>query len=96
VYPSAGGAPPDDVPGDRLALITEASALEETTRVNRLLARILEAHGGMSRWRGYEKVQATIVSGGGLFPFKGIAKTWNALRAHFPGSIETHTRRAAP
>src|SRR6185295_3691780 len=40
--------------------------------VNQLLARILEAHGGMSRWRGYEKVEATIVSGGGLFALKGI------------------------
>jgi len=40
--------------------------------VNQLLARILEAHGGVSRWRGYEKVEATIVSGGGLFALKGI------------------------
>jgi hypothetical protein len=42
--------------------------------VSQLLARILEAHGGMSRWRGYEKVEATIVSGGGLFPLKGITQ----------------------
>jgi hypothetical protein len=42
--------------------------------VNQLLARILDAHGGMSRWHEYEKVEATIVSGGGLFALKGIAQ----------------------
>ena len=36
-----------------------------------LLAKILEAHGGLSRWHRLEKVEATIVSGGGLFPLKG-------------------------
>ena len=40
--------------------------------MNELLARILEAHGGMDRWRRYEKVEATIVSGGGLFALKGV------------------------
>jgi hypothetical protein len=40
--------------------------------VNELLAGILENHGGMDRWNGYEKVEATIVSGGGFFPLKGV------------------------
>ena len=40
--------------------------------MNELLAKILDAHGGMGRWQGYEKVEATIVSGGGLFPLKGV------------------------
>ena len=31
----------------------------------------IEAHGGMDRWKGYEKVEATIVSGGGFFSLKG-------------------------
>ncbi len=31
--------------------------------MNELLARVIEAHGGMDRWNGYEKVEATIVSG---------------------------------
>jgi hypothetical protein len=31
--------------------------------MNKLLARILDAHGGMDSWNGYEKVEATIVSG---------------------------------
>jgi hypothetical protein len=37
-----------------------------------LLTSILDAHGGLTRWRGYERVDATIVSGGGLFPLKGM------------------------
>src|ERR1043166_5368777 len=40
--------------------------------MNQLLAKILEAHGGVDRWREYQKVEASIVSGGGLFPLKGI------------------------
>jgi hypothetical protein len=39
---------------------------------NELLARIIETHGGMDRWRSYERVMATIVSGGGLFRLKGV------------------------
>jgi hypothetical protein len=40
--------------------------------LNRLLAEILDVHGGMKRWNEFHKVQATIVSGGGLFQLKGI------------------------
>ncbi len=40
--------------------------------MNELLARIVEAHGGMDRWKRYKKVEATIVSGGGFFPLKGL------------------------
>lgn len=40
--------------------------------MNELLARIVDAHGGMDRWTRYEKVEATIVSGGGLFALKGV------------------------
>src|SRR6185312_8012525 len=40
--------------------------------VNQLLADILDAHGGTNRWNEYHKVEATIVSGGGLFQLKGI------------------------
>ena len=41
--------------------------------MNDLLARILDVHGGIDRWNAYEKVEATIVSGGGLFALKGRA-----------------------
>lgn len=37
-----------------------------------LLTQVIEAHGGMDRWNGYEKVEATVVGGGGFFPFKGM------------------------
>lgn len=39
---------------------------------NELLANILDAHGGLERWKEYQRVGATIVSGGGLFPLKGV------------------------
>jgi hypothetical protein len=39
--------------------------------VNQLLAEIIDAHGGINRWNRYDKVEATIVSGGGFFPLKG-------------------------
>ena len=42
--------------------------------MNDLLARIIDAHGGMGRWNSYEKVEATIVSGGGFFPLKGLVQ----------------------
>src|SRR6266576_5641362 len=48
--------------------------------MNQLLARIIDAHGGMERWGGYEKVDATIVSGGGFFPLKGVLQDSNPRR----------------
>src|SRR5579859_3665916 len=48
--------------------------------MHELLQRILDAHGGMDRWNGYERVEATIVSGGGLFPLKGIPQDSNPRR----------------
>jgi hypothetical protein len=40
--------------------------------MNQLLSRILDAHGGMDRWRDYKEVEATIVAGGGFFSLKGM------------------------
>ena len=37
-----------------------------------LLSRILEAHGGMDRWHSFSKVEVDAVTGGGLFPLKGL------------------------
>src|ERR1700739_4150721 len=42
--------------------------------MNELLARILDAHGGMNRWNEHQKVAATIVSGGGFFPLKSVVQ----------------------
>ena len=40
--------------------------------MNELLARIIDAHGGIDHWNKYERVEATIVSGGGFFHLKGF------------------------
>jgi hypothetical protein len=42
--------------------------------MDQLLDRILDAHGGIDRWRNYHKVEATIVSGGGFFALKGMVQ----------------------
>jgi hypothetical protein len=39
-----------------------------------LLDAVLEAHGGLDRWRGFERVEARIVSGGGFFALKGVVQ----------------------
>ncbi|MUL67366.1 hypothetical protein BOO86_23025 [Mycobacterium sp. CBMA 234] len=36
-----------------------------------LLDSVLEAHGGLARWRGYRTMEATIVTGGKLWEIKG-------------------------
>jgi hypothetical protein len=59
--------------------------------MNALLARILDAHGGLDRWKGYEKVDATIVSGGGFFPFKGVLQDANPRRM----TVWLHEERAS-
>jgi hypothetical protein len=48
--------------------------------MNKLLSAILEAHGGLDRWRKYQKVDATIVSGGGFFPLNGVIQDANPRR----------------
>ena len=40
--------------------------------MNKLLAEVIDAHGGMDRWNAYEAVEASIVSGGGFFALKGL------------------------
>jgi len=40
--------------------------------MNPLLNEVLEAHGGLDRWRRFDSVRATIVSGGELFEIKGL------------------------
>ena len=47
----------------RMAIARPASAL---------LTQVIDAHGGMTRWNEREKIEATIVSGGGFFPLKGV------------------------
>ena len=59
--------------------------------MNELLARIVDAHGGMDRWNGYERVDATIVSGGGFFPLKGLIQDPNPRRM----SVWLHEERSS-
>ncbi|MFI6058331.1 hypothetical protein [Streptomyces sp. NPDC051286] len=40
--------------------------------MNPILGEALDAHGGMERWRRFDTVRATLVSGGDLFIIKGI------------------------
>lgn len=37
-----------------------------------LLNRILEAHGGLEQWRRFTKIEIDAITGGGLFPLKGL------------------------
>jgi hypothetical protein len=43
-----------------------------TTAVRTLLAEVLEAHGGIDRWRSFTQVTAKVVTGGFLWGMKGI------------------------
>ncbi len=56
-----------------------------------LLSEVIEAHGGLARWRGFTKVEADIVSGGGLFPLKGVPQDPARRRM----SVWLHEQRAS-
>jgi hypothetical protein len=45
--------------------------------VNDLLARAVAAHGGLERWNEFSRMTVTIVSGGGLWPMKGLSQDSN-------------------
>ena len=59
--------------------------------MNELLANILDAHGGLDRWNRYKTVEATIVSGGGLFRLKGVPQDSTPRRM----TVWLHERRAS-
>ena len=40
--------------------------------MNDLLARAIDAHGGLDRWNKFKRVTATFVGDGGLWPMKGL------------------------
>jgi len=50
-----------------------------------LLREALDAHGGLERWRRYEGISSTIVTGGRLWPLKGveILRTPRRARSEF-------------
>jgi hypothetical protein len=59
--------------------------------MNELLGRIIDAHGGIDCWNRYERVEATIVSGGGLFRLKGVPQDSTARRM----TVWIHERRSS-
>jgi len=59
--------------------------------MNALLAEIIDAHGGVDRWNSHEKVEATIVSGGGFFPLKGAPQDSSPRRM----SVWLHEQRSS-
>jgi len=59
--------------------------------MNELLAKIIDAHGGMDRWKAYKKVDATIVSGGGFFALNGMIQDPDPRRM----SVWLHEERAS-
>jgi hypothetical protein len=55
-----------------MAPIKRNQILEMSTRVRTLLAEVLEAHGGLDRWRSFTRVTAKVVTGGSLWGMKGV------------------------
>lgn len=56
-----------------------------------LLREVIDAHGGMRFWQGFEKVEATIVTGGGFFPLKGLTQDADPRRM----TVWLHEERAS-
>lgn len=59
--------------------------------MNKLLAEVIEAHGGLERWNAYEKVEATIVSGGEFFALKGLTQDSDPRRM----TVRLHEQRSS-
>jgi hypothetical protein len=59
--------------------------------MNRLLAEIIVRHGGLTRWRARQRVDASIVSGGGLWAVKGLVQDPNPRQM----TVWLHQERAS-
>jgi len=59
--------------------------------MNQLLANVLDAHGGIKRWNEFQKVEATIVTGGGFFALKGMLQDATPRRM----SVWLHEERSS-
>lgn len=59
--------------------------------MNALLGKILDAHGGVDRWKRCSEVKASIVSGGGLFALKGLPQDSDPRRM----TVWLHEQRAS-
>jgi len=59
--------------------------------MNKLLARIVEAHGGLDRWRRFNRVEATIVTGGAFWGMKNLTQDQDPRRM----TVSLHQERAS-
>jgi len=59
--------------------------------INELLSQVIDAHGGIDRWNRHEKVEATIVAGGGFFRLKGFPQDSTPRRM----TVWLHEKRAS-
>ena len=59
--------------------------------MNKLLARIVEAHGGLDRWRRFNRVEATIVTGGAFWGMKNLTQDQDPRRM----TVSLHEERAS-
>ncbi len=59
--------------------------------VNKLLARIVEAHGGLDRWRRFHRVEATIVTGGVFWGMKNLTQDQDPRQM----TVSLHEERAS-
>jgi hypothetical protein len=59
--------------------------------MNQLLAKVIDAHGGLDRWKAYSTIEATIVSGGGFFSLKGVIQDADPRRM----TVWLHEQRAS-
>jgi hypothetical protein len=55
------------------------------------LDEVIDAHGGIDRWKSYKQVEATIVSGGGFFPLKGLLQDADPRRT----TVWLHEQRSS-
>jgi hypothetical protein len=59
--------------------------------MNKLLARIVEAHGGLDRWRRFDRVEATIITGGAFWGMKNLVQDPNPRRM----TVSLHEERSS-
>ena len=56
--------------------------------MNQLLANVLEAHGGLSRWNKYQKVEAAIVTGVIWLGHRLFVRRRNASASHTRPAVD--------
>ena len=59
--------------------------------MNDLLANIVEAHGGLDRWRRFNRVEATIVTGGAFWGMKNLTQDQDPRRM----TVSLHEERSS-